>query len=157
VRGTFIPSLFIVLIKKIKQNLYACICSGKIADFPVAGWQKMKIAYLILAHNNYNHLRRLVKALNGSTSTFFIHIDKKSEMPDNLHDFENVIFVKRSKVWWSGWSIVDATLRLMRVAVSHGFDYYILLSGTDYPIRPNSFLYEKLSTGNEYINIIKGF
>jgi hypothetical protein len=31
------------------------------------------------------------------------------------------------------------------------------LSGTDYPIRPNSFLYKKLSTGSEYLSMNKGF
>jgi hypothetical protein len=117
----------------------------------------MKIAYLILAHNNYNHLKRLVSALNDSNVVFFIHIDKKSKMPDTLHEFDNVVFIKREKVWWSGWSSVDATIRLIRNAIRYGFDYYILLSGADYPIRPNSFLYKKLSTGGEYIEITQGF
>jgi hypothetical protein len=117
----------------------------------------MKIAYLITAYNNYNHLKRLVSALDDSNVVFFIHIDKKSKMPNNLNEFDNVIFIKREKVWWGGWSHVDAIIRLIRTAISYGFDYYILLSGTDYPIRPNSFLYKKLSTGYEYIDITKGF
>ena len=117
----------------------------------------MKIAYLITAYNNYNHLKRLVTSLNDSNVVFFIHIDKKSKMPNNLNEFDNVVFIKSKKVWWGGWSHVDAIIRLIRTAKSSGFDYYILLSGTHYPIRPNSFLYEKLSNGGEYIDITKGF
>jgi hypothetical protein len=117
----------------------------------------MKIAYLILAHNNYNHLKRLVSALNDSNVVFFIHIDNTIKMPNNLNEFDNVVFIRGPKVWWGGWSIVDAIIRLIRAAMSYCFDYYILLSGTDYPIRPNAFLYKKLSGGGEFINIIKGF
>ena len=88
---------------------------------------------------------------------FFIHIDKKSPLPDTLPEGDNVIFIKRENIWWAGWSHVDAILRLIRCAVSYGFDYYILISGTDYPLRPNAFLYEKLSGGGEYINITQEY
>ena len=117
----------------------------------------MKIAYLITAYNNYNHLKRLVSALNDDNVVFFIHIDKKSKMPDTLDEFDNIVFIKREEVWWGGWSHLDAIIRLVRTAISYNFDYYVLLSGTDYPIRPNSFLYEKLSSGGEYIGIYEGF
>lgn len=117
----------------------------------------MKIAYLIVAYNNYNHLKRLIGALNDTDVIFFIHIDKKSTMPNNLNEFDNIIFIEREKVWWAGWSTVDVTINLIRNAISYGFDYYILLSGADYPIRPNSFLYKKLSAGREHISINKGY
>ena len=117
----------------------------------------MKIAYLITAYSNYNHLKRLINALQDNNVVFFIHIDKKSKMPNNLNEFDNVVFIKREKVWWGGWSHLDAIIRLIKTAKNYGFDYYILLSGTDYPIRPNSFLYEKLSLGGEYIGIFEGF
>jgi len=117
----------------------------------------MKIAYLITAYNNFSHLKRLIRALNDRNVVFFIHIDKKSKMPDNLTEFDNIVFIERTKVWWAGWSQVDAIIRLIRTATNYGFDYYILVSGTDYPIRPNSFLYTTLSTGGEFINLQKGF
>jgi hypothetical protein len=117
----------------------------------------MKIAYLILAHSNYNHLKRLVSALNDSNVVFFIHIDDTLKLPNNLNEFDNVVFTRGPKVYWAGWSTVDAYLRLIRTATSFVFDYYVLISGADYPIRPNSFLYNQLSTGGEFINIIQGF
>ena len=60
----------------------------------------MKIAYLILAHNNYNHLKRLVSALNDSNVVFFIHIDNTLKLPNTLNEFENVVFVRGPKVYW---------------------------------------------------------
>lgn len=117
----------------------------------------MKIAYLILAHNNYNHLKKLVNALNDGNGVFFIHIDNTLKLPDDLNESENVVFVRGPKVNWAGWSTVEAIISLLRTATKYGFDYYYFLSGADYPIRPNSFLYSQLSTGGEFMNIKKGF
>lgn len=116
----------------------------------------MKIAYLITAFHQYDHLDRLITGLNDENIFFYIHIDKKAEMPKNICG-DNIFFIKRLSVWWGGWSHQQAILNLMHKAAKKEFDYYVLLSGTDYPIRPNSFLYEKLQEGGEYINIIKGF
>jgi len=117
----------------------------------------MKIAYLITAYNNYEHLKRLIEALNDNEVVFFLHIDKKSIMPKNLSEFNNLVYIKRIKVWWGAWSHLKAIISLMRESITYNFDYYILISGTDFPIRPNSFLYEKLKNGGEYINLVKGF
>ena len=46
----------------------------------------MKIAYLILAHNNYNHLKKLVNALNDGNGVFFIHIDNTLKLPIDLNE-----------------------------------------------------------------------
>jgi hypothetical protein len=117
----------------------------------------MKVAFLITAYNHYDHLRRLVDALQDEHSTFFIHIDGKSPMPANLRPGHKIRFIKRIKVWWGGWSHQQAILNLMKEAVRERFDYYCLISGTDYPIRPKSFFYDKLREGGEYFSFIKGF
>jgi glycerol-3-phosphate responsive antiterminator len=38
----------------------------------------MKIAYLVLAHGNFEQLERLIKALDDEGAAFFIHVDKKA-------------------------------------------------------------------------------
>ncbi len=116
----------------------------------------MKIAYLITAFNNYNHLEKLINSLNDENSMFFIHIDKKSEMPQNINPEKNIIFINRHTVWWGGWSHQLAILNLMNEAVKHNLSYYSLISGTDYPIRPKKFLTNKLQEGGEFISLIKG-
>ncbi len=117
----------------------------------------MKIAYLITAYNNFKHLERLILALNHKKDSFFIHIDKKAPKPFKIAAYSNVTMIPRMPIWWGGWSHLEAILRLMRESVKLDFDYYILISGTDYPIRPNKFLYEKLKQGSQFINIITGF
>jgi len=115
----------------------------------------LKIAYLIAAHNNYEHLKRLVSALNEGECRFYIHIDKKFSLPDLKGD--NIIYLKeRVNVHWSGFSIVRLTLQLLQRAISDENDYYAFISGSDYPIHPNEFLFEKLNEGGEYITIKEG-
>ena len=118
---------------------------------------KPRIAYLITAYNNFNHLKRLLSALDDSGAFFYIHIDKNSPLPTNLNEFQNITFIKRHKVWWAGWSHQQAILNLMKEAVSGTYDYYALLSGADYPIREKEFLYDKLRAGGEFISLQEGF
>jgi len=115
----------------------------------------LKIAYLIVAHNNYEHLKRLITALDEHACRFYIHIDKKSPLPHLKAD--NIIFLQdRVNVHWSGFSMVRVTLNLLHRAIADENDYFVLISGADYPIQPNSYLYEKLKEGGEYITIKKG-
>ncbi len=99
----------------------------------------MKIAYLILAHNTPNHLRRLVQSLASDTSKSFIHLDRKSE---NHGFFEtrghNVCYTtSRVPVYWGDFSQVEAILILINTAYSDPvqFDRFVLLSGSDFPLR----------------------
>lgn len=115
----------------------------------------MKICYLILAHNNFNHLSRMIEALNDLESTFYIHIDKKAE-ESYTPPFENVMVIpEHIDINWGGYSMIEATLALMNYGIDNSpkADYYILVSGVDYPIRSKSFLYNLLSKGKEYIDI----
>lgn len=118
---------------------------------------KIKIAYLITAYHEYDHLKRLISALQDNSVSFYIHIDKNSSMPTNLTEFENVHFIKRQKVWWGGWSHQEAILNLMSQAVKQNYDYYSLISGSDYPIKSNQYLYDILEKGGEFISIKEGF
>ena len=99
----------------------------------------MKIAYLILAHNTPNHLRRLISALSTPSCAFFIHLDQKSSMePFAGLAADNVHFTReRVPVYWGDFSQVEAILVLLRDAFAdpRGFDRFVLLSGSDYPLR----------------------
>ncbi|NDV93862.1 hypothetical protein D0T84_02875 [Dysgonomonas sp. 521] len=115
----------------------------------------MKVCYLILAHNNFGHLGRLIDALDDTDSSFYIHIDKKANQ-DYISSKPNVsVIPSRFDINWGGFAMVEATLSLLEYGLGHsaGADYYILLSGVDYPVRPKSFLYNLLAEGKEYIDI----
>lgn len=115
----------------------------------------MKICYLILAHNNFKHLDRMLDVLNEDNNTFYIHIDKKVS-EDYMPAQSNVkVILERLDINWGGFRMVEATLALMEYGITHSpnADYYILLSGVDYLIRSKEFLNELLQEGKEYIDI----
>jgi len=119
----------------------------------------MKIAYLITAYNNPKHLNRLVRALDDINIDFYIHIDKKSKTTFNLPSLPNLFILKnRIKIYWGGYSIVDAELRLIKTAANkYHYDYFILLSGTDYPVKSNKYIKNFLQKNydKEFINLCK--
>lgn len=109
----------------------------------------MKIAYLILAHKNPQQVKRLIKSLKGDV---FVHIDRKRNLQEFYIDSDNIHYLNnRVKVNWGGYSIIEATLRLIKYAKETSiYDYYILLSGDDYPIRKLDEFSAFLSKNIEY-------
>jgi hypothetical protein len=120
----------------------------------------MKIAFLILAHKQIELVYRQIDALSHSDHYFFIHLDKRysPDIKNNYIKNPNIYFVnKRKKVNWGGFSIVQATLNLIDEALSTGidFDYFILMSGQCFPIKPALYIRDFLqdSKGKSFIEI----
>lgn len=110
----------------------------------------MKVAYLILAHGQPEHLARLIRALREDWTEIFVHIDRKSAMSDFRAMFSTpqTKFIRnRVSICWSGFSMIQATLNLIAEASSAQPepDWYVLLSGADYPIRSNDAIYAFLA------------
>jgi hypothetical protein len=117
----------------------------------------MRIAYLILAHDQPALFGRLVRAVSGPHAVCFAHIDAKSDAgPFRAAAGAAVRFVEGPvKVNWGGYSQVQAMLALIALAHGHGpFDYYVFLSGRDYPIRGSGELLDFLAAGagTSYMN-----
>lgn len=123
----------------------------------------MKIAYLLMAHKQPSQVARLVTILDGhGRSDFYIHVDARSTTfmnspsVDVIREKSNVVFVTdRVPVYWGGYSVVEATLRLLRRAVeTNRFDYAVLLSGQDFPIKSNGYVdsFFELHAGKEFIS-----
>jgi hypothetical protein len=122
----------------------------------------MRLAYLILAHNAPNHLNRLIRALDSPNAEFFIHIDRKSDILPFQYRISghNVNFLKdRVAVYWSEFSIVEATINLIRTALNcvPNCDFLCLLSGSDYPLRDPHYIetYFARNRGHQFINIVR--
>ena len=87
---------------------------------------------------------RLVRALAGDTTRFLVHVDKKTsdQAFDDLvrasSDVPSVSFLDRHTCHYGGFGHVRATLKgidhLVRGRAP--FDYAVLLTGQDYPIKP---------------------
>jgi hypothetical protein len=108
----------------------------------------MKIAYIVLAHKYPEQLVRLISRLQNENTSFFIHIDGKtdqkiySQIVNQLQNIPSVYFVKRYKCFWGDFNIIKATLEAINTLLKSNleFDYAILLSGQDYLIKSNSYL-----------------
>lgn len=118
--------------------------------------KRLQVAYLILAHNHPLQVARLVDRLRHPGARIYIHVDAKADLRpflDVLREKDVVLLRDRVSVFWGGYSVVEATLALMRTALRDGFGYAVLLSGSDYPIKPAGHIHDFLATTPfEHIN-----
>ena len=116
---------------------------------------EMKHAYLIMAHNNFESLKYLLKAIDDDRNDIYLHIDKKTSYVD-LEEIRTwvtkagLFFAPRIKVFWGHFSVVQCELNLLRMATSKGkYHYYHFLSGVDYPIKSQDEIHECLKDCNK--------
>ena len=113
----------------------------------------MRIAYVILAHQLPEQLVRLVRRLNTPSALFLIHINRRSDdavfrvARAGLAELDNVVFLRRHKLYWAGFGHVRATIEGLDELYrrSAQFDYVALLTGQDYPIKPVSVIERTLA------------
>ncbi len=100
----------------------------------------MRLAHLILAHDNQLQLERLIKRLIYTDTDIYIHLDKKKDLTPFLHlkALENVYFISnRTAIIWGDYSMVKATLKSFEEILETGkaYSHINLLSGVDYPLK----------------------
>ena len=121
----------------------------------------MKIAYLTAVHDNPGVLKRLIAALSCKDCGFFIHIDRKADIRQFSGITGDNIFLseERIPVYHSGYTQVEATLLLLRDALSRtqDYDYFVLLGGTHYPLRSKEYIHRffEKNRGTEFISIAR--
>lgn len=116
----------------------------------------IKLAYLILAYKHPAQLIRLLAALPDEDAEFFIHIDKKVNPRSFLNltktlKNKHIFFIKkRVYVHWGGYSFMKAVLNGLSEILStrRKFDYLILLSEQDYPIKNNETILDYFNRHN---------
>jgi len=119
----------------------------------------MKLAHLILAHSQPRQLERLLHSLQHDDADIYIHLDKKTDVVpfQHLADIKNVHFIQnRIKVYWGTYNIVKATFNSFKEILDSGknYQYLNLLSGQDYPLRPQQELHDFLNAnpGKAFMN-----
>jgi len=120
----------------------------------------MQTAILILAHDQPVHLARLVNRLTCDWARVFIHIDARTDVAAFkalVPARKNTVFLEGSQriaVNWGGFSVVQATLNLLRRSLAETeFDRFCLLSGSDFPVKPLDHIRSALDCDTEYIRI----
>lgn len=115
----------------------------------------MKIAVLLLAHKNAAQADRLINRLRHPAIRVFLHADKKSTLSNHRFSSPVTLIKNTVPVYWGDFSPVQATLNGMKEIREQAgeFDYFILLSGQDYPIKPIQSLVDFLekNKGKEFI------
>ena len=99
----------------------------------------MRHAWLIIAHNEFGILQKLVSMLDDERSDFYVHIDKKVAVLPELHvEKGRLTFLqKRINVSWGTVSQIRTELLLLDTALKNGpYAHYHILSGTHLPLRP---------------------
>lgn len=79
-------------------------------------------AYLIIAHNKWKQLQKLILLIDDKRNDIYIHIDKKSDTSD-LHlstTFSKIIFVERHDVRWGDVGQVNTEITLFQTALMGG-------------------------------------
>jgi hypothetical protein len=126
----------------------------------------MRLAFLVLAHDQPENLGRLVTRLTAEGDLVVVHWDSKNAFDIGRHLREtlperttrNLRIARQVDVQWGGWSMVEATLACLDEvrAAPEPVDYVILLSGADYPIRPLAHLKAFLAAdpGREYMEFV---
>jgi len=122
----------------------------------------MEIAHLILAHNGPKQLERLIKRLIFPGASIYIHLDKKTSIKpfEHLMNYPDVYFIKkRVKIYWGSYNIVEATLNGFKeiVEAEKGHKFINLLSGQDYPLKPQQQIHHYLeqNQGFAFMNYLQ--
>ena len=123
--------------------------------------KKMKIAYLFFVYKNPRLIKKTVEYLSCDDASFFLHVDAKASL-DQFASIrgENIFFTsKRIPVYWAEFSGVEAILQLIREALAapQRHEYFVLLSGSEFPLRSPQYIHRFLEAnrGAEFITMMK--
>lgn len=101
----------------------------------------MKLAIVVLAHERPDQLRLLLSALRHPQTSLYLHVDQRSELTPFTRaladaDVREVALLPRHATAWGSADLVDAALEGLACGVKDGCDYFALISGQDFPLRP---------------------
>lgn len=104
----------------------------------------MKHAFMIMAHNNYNQLTKLLYLLDHPEVEIFLHIDKKSKeyiLPKLK--YSKIKVIKRMSINWGGYSQISCELKLLKTALlNKDLEYFHLLTGQDLLLKNIGYILE---------------
>lgn len=102
----------------------------------------MNIGYIVLAYKAPEQVLRLLWRVATGENSVVVHVDRAMKSEDYLElcrradELPNIHFLDRHRTYWGGFGLVHATLTAMEYLIkTHAFDYAILLTGQDYPLR----------------------
>ena len=114
----------------------------------------MSQAVLILAHHDFEQIYELSLRLKQRFAVY-IHFDIKMTLTPaekSRLESEGINYISEVDVKWGGWSIVEATIRLIRFALrDESIKFFHLISGQDWPIKNVDEIYHYFEENNDKI------
>lgn len=108
----------------------------------------MKIAILLLVHNNLKQTSRLLEHLSKDFDVY-VHIDKKSDIRKKDFIGNSIFSFKKYRVYWGSYSQICAVIFLLNKAFNKGYDRYLLISASDIPLKSNRQIIEFFRNNTE--------
>ena len=117
-----------------------------------------KQAILIMYHNDYYILERLLKQIDNKKFDIYLHVDKKNknfdfEYTKSLLQESNLYYTKRLNVKWSTFSQIQCELQLLKESSKKNYMYYHLISGVDMLLKDPNEIYDFFNKekGKEFV------
>lgn len=107
-----------------------------------------KHAYLIIAHNQFDLLEKLVRLLDDKRNDIFLHIDIKAndfnkKYFKQIPKYSKIYFTERTDVRWGDYSQINSEYVLFKCAKEKGnYSYYHILSGVDLPLKTQDYIHD---------------
>lgn len=112
-----------------------------------------KHAFLIIAHNEFEVLQKLIDALDNERNDIYVHIDAKVKKIPTLKVFHSQLNILKNRICviWGDVAQIACEIRLMEEAVFSGnrYIFYHIISGTHYPLVSNQYIFD-------YFDLYKG-
>ena len=115
-------------------------------------------AYLIMAHNQPELLKKLLILLDDERNDIYIHVDKKmsnfqKDEYEKVLNKSEIRWVKRTDAKWGSYSLINCELLLLEEAIKVEHGYYHLLSGADLPLKSQDEIHKffKKNHGLEFV------
>ena len=122
------------------------------------------IAYHILCHDNFPQVARLIESLYTPSDVFLIDIDDgknpNTRAIDKWTSRENVHVKRDANIGWGASGTLRKTMSgaYALLELDSNWEYYIVLSGQDLPLKSNAHIKKVLSDGaKERTNFIRCF
>lgn len=121
---------------------------------------KNKHAYLIIAHNQPELLKILLKTLDYPDNDIYVHLDKKMgniclEPFYEAVKYSDLFFLSnRLNVRWGDFSQIECELRLLEASIPQRYQYYHLMSGVDLPLKSQKEIHSFFDkhAGTEFVH-----
>jgi hypothetical protein len=101
----------------------------------------MKLAIVVLAHDRPKQLALLLSALRHPQVRLYLHVDRRADLAPIAAALTGaglgeVELLPRHATMWGSVELVDAALEGLARGAGDGCDYFALISGQDFPLRP---------------------